>query len=77
MVKKQSKAESIYECIAFYVDNPCIAAEKSEELISIFKKKYKLKVKGDGKLAYHLGAEITSMIQMELWLVNPRNMWRS
>ena len=39
------------------MDDLCIAAEKHEELIGIFKNKYKLKVKGDGKLTYHLGAD--------------------
>ena len=40
-----------------YVDDLCTAAEKPEELISIFKNKYKLEVKGDGKLAYHIGGD--------------------
>ena len=40
-----------------YVDDLCTAAEKPEELISIFKNKYKLEVKGDGKLAYPIGAD--------------------
>ena len=48
---------NLYEYIAVYVDDQCRAAEKPEELISIFKVKYKLKVKGDGKLTYHLGAD--------------------
>ena len=47
----------LYEYNAVCVDDLCIAAEKPEELISIFKNKYNLKVKGDGKLAYHLGAD--------------------
>ena len=43
--------------IAVYVDDLCIVAEKPEELISIFKSKYKLKVTGDGKLTHHLGTD--------------------
>ena len=46
-----------YEYIAVYVDDLCIAAESSSAIISIFKTKYHLKVKGDGKLKYHLGAD--------------------
>ena len=32
-------------------------SSKPEELISIFKNKYELKVKGDSKLTCHLGAD--------------------
>ena len=39
-----------YEYIAVYVDDLCIAAESPSALIDIFKTKYHLKVKGDGKL---------------------------
>ena len=48
-----------YEYIAVYVDDLCIAAEfkSPSPIISIFKTKYHLKVKGDGKLNYHLGAD--------------------
>ena len=52
-----------YEYIAVYVDDLCIAAESSSMIIQIFKSKYHLKVKGDGKLTYHL----------ELLLANLRN----
>ena len=45
-----------YEYIAVYVDDLCIAAESPSAIIQIFKSKYHLKVKGDGKLTYHLGA---------------------
>ena len=45
-----------YEYIAVYVDDLCIAAESPNGIIQIFKSKYHLKVKGDGKLTYHLGA---------------------
>ena len=46
-----------YEYIAVYVDDLCIAAESPSASIAIFKTKYKLKVKGDGKFSYHLGAD--------------------
>ena len=46
-----------YEYIAVYVHDLCIAAESSSAIIQIFKTKYHLKVKGDGKLTYHLGAD--------------------
>ena len=46
-----------YECITVYVDDICIAAESPSAIIQIFKSKYHLKVKGDGKLTYHLGAD--------------------
>ena len=44
-----------YEYIAVYVDDLCIAAESPNN--SIFKSKYHLKVKRDGKLTCHLGAD--------------------
>ena len=40
-----------------YVDGFCIAAQDPKEIINIFKSKYNLKVKGDGPLTYHLGAD--------------------
>ena len=46
-----------YEYIAVYVDDLCIAAESPSAIIQIFKSKYHLKVKGGGKLTYHLGAD--------------------
>ena len=44
-----------YEYIAVYVDDLCIAAESPSAISQIFKSKYHLKVKGGGKLTYHLG----------------------
>ena len=46
-----------YEYIAVYVDDLFIAAESPSAIIKIFKTKYDLKVKGDSKLTYHLGAD--------------------
>ena len=46
-----------YEYIAVYVNDLCIAAESPSAIIAIFKTKYHLKVKGAGKLNYHLGTD--------------------
>ena len=46
-----------YEYIAVYIDDLCIAAESPSAIIAIFKIKYHLKVKGDGKLNYHRGVD--------------------
>ena len=46
-----------YEYIAVYLDDLCIVAESPSAIIDIFKTKYNLKGKGDGKLSYHLGAD--------------------
>ena len=46
-----------YEYIAVYVDDLYIAAKSPSVIIDIFKTKYHLKVKEDGKLSYHLGAD--------------------
>ena len=48
---------NLYEYIAVYVDELCIAAQDPKEIINILKSKYKLEVKGDGPLTYHLGAD--------------------
>ena len=52
-----------YEYIAIYVDDLCIAAEFPSAIIRIFKSKYHLKVNGDGKLTYHLGADIRQTLR--------------
>ena len=46
-----------YEYIAVYVDDLCMAPESPSAIIQIFKSKYHLKVKEDGKLTYHLGPD--------------------
>ena len=56
MVEKNIKL-NLYEYIAVYVDDLCIAAQDPKEIINILKSKYNLKVKGDGPLTYHLGAD--------------------
>ena len=55
-LKKNIKL-NLYEYIAVYVDDLCIAAQDPKEIINILKSKYHLKVKGDGPLTYHLGAD--------------------
>ena len=46
-----------YQYIAVYVDDLFIAAESPSAIIQIFKSKYHLKVKGDGRLTCQLGAD--------------------
>ena len=55
-LKKNVKL-NLYEYIAVYVDDLCIAAQDPKELINILKSKYHLKVKGDGPLTYYLEAD--------------------
>ena len=55
-LKKNNKL-NLYEYIAVYVDDLCFAAPDPKEIINILKSKYNLKVKGDGPLTYHLGAD--------------------
>ena len=55
-LKKNVKL-NLYEYIAVYVDDLCIDAQDPKEIINILKAKYNLKVKGDGPLTYHLGAD--------------------
>ena len=74
-LKKNVKL-NLYEYIAVYVDDLCIAAQDPKEIINILKSKYNLKVKGDGPLTYHLGADYFK-IQMGQWYLNPRNTLRN
>ena len=55
-LKKNIKL-NLYEYIAVYVDDLCIAAENPKEIINTLKSKYNLKVERDGLLTYHLGAD--------------------
>ena len=48
-LKKNNKL-NLYEYIAVYVDDLCIAAQDPKELINTLKSKYILKVKRDGPL---------------------------
>ena len=55
-LKKNNKVH-LYDYVAVYVDDLCIAAQHPKEAINILKSKYNLKVKGDGPITYHLGAD--------------------
>ena len=44
------------ECITIYMDDLLIASEEPQEIIQDLKK-FKLKIKGDGPLEYHLGCD--------------------
>ena len=48
-----------YEYLAIYVDDLCIAAQHPGQIIQSLKEDFKLKVKGDGSLSHHLGADYT------------------
>ena len=50
---KKNKWRNVYEYIAVYVDDLCIAAQDPKEIINVLKLKYHLKFKGDGPLTYH------------------------
>ena len=56
---RKNKDLKCYEYIATYVDDLCIAAQDPDQIIQILKKDNKLKVKGDGPLYQHLGADYT------------------
>ena len=56
IIKKNIKL-NLYEYIAVYVDDLCIAALDPKKIVNILKSKYNLKVKGGGPLTYHLGAD--------------------
>ena len=46
-----------YENIAIYVDDLLIASGKPQQIIQDLKEKFKLKIKGDAPLEYHLGCD--------------------
>ena len=54
---QESTQFTVLQVHAVYVDDLCIAAESPSASIDIFKTKYHLKGKGDGKLSYHQGAD--------------------
>ena len=66
---------NLYEYIAAYVDDLCIAAQNPKELINILRSKYQLKVKCDGPLTYHLEAHYHD--PDGIWYVNLRNTLRN
>ena len=56
---RENQKLKYYEYVAAYVDDLCIAAQTPGKIIQSLEKEYKLKVKGDGPLSYHLGADYT------------------
>ena len=46
-----------YEYIAIYVDDLIIASKEPQMIIQDLKEKFKLKIKDDGPLEYHLGCD--------------------
>ena len=56
---RENKEPKCYEYIATYDDDICIAAQDPDQIIQILKEDYKLKVKGDGPLSHHMGADYT------------------
>ena len=61
-----------YESLATYTDDLCIAAQNPGKIIQTLKEDYKIKVKGDGPLNHHLGADYTRIKTRHL-SVNKRN----
>ena len=49
--------EDVYEYVAVYVDDLLIAAKNPKEITDTLMNKYKYKLKGVGKLVYHLGMD--------------------
>ena len=56
---RENKTLKCYEYLAIYVDDLCIAAQDPGQIIQSLKEDFKLKVKGDGPLRHHLGADYT------------------
>ena len=51
------------EYIAVYVEDLYIASQTPEDIVNTFKIKYKITIKTDAKISYHLGLN-TPMIQV-------------
>ena len=47
----------VWEYVATYVDDLCIAAKNPQEIIDVLEKKYKYKLKGTGPIKFHLGCD--------------------
>ena len=56
---RENRKLKCYEYVATYVDDQCIAAQNPVKIIQTLKEDYELKVKGDGPLSHHLGADCT------------------
>ena len=51
------KKDDIYEYIAVYVDDLCMAMKNPSEFVSILENKHKFKTKGTGPISFHLGMD--------------------
>ena len=58
-MRTKNKNLKFYEYTATYVDDLCIAAQNTGKIIQTLKENYQLKVKGDGPLNHHMGADYT------------------
>ena len=47
----------VWEYVATYVDDLCIAAKNPQEIIDVLEKKYNYKLKGTGPIKFHLGCD--------------------
>ena len=56
---RENQKLKCYEYVATYVDDLCIAAQNPGKIFQTLKEGYRLKVKGDGPLSHHLGADYT------------------
>ena len=56
---RENKALKCCEYLAIYVDDLCIEAKNPDQITQTVKRDCKLKVKGDGPLSHHLGADYT------------------
>ena len=56
---RENQKLKCYEYVATYVDDLCIAAQNPGKIIQTLKEDYKLKVKDDGPLSHHFGADYT------------------
>ena len=56
---RENKERKCYEYIVTHDDDLCIAAQDPGKIIQILKEDYKLKVKVDGPLSHHFGADYT------------------
>ena len=50
-----SKDESVYKYIMVYVDDLALTMKNPAEFCKTLKEKYKFKLKGDGRMEFHLG----------------------
>ena len=49
--------QDVYEYIASYVDDLCIAAKDPGSIIKLLEEKYGYKLKGTGPIEFHLGCD--------------------